>query len=90
MTLMLSWWYWKGVLLHVEDLPGQWGEGLQEGLWFGERLEGLLGGWLDLHLWSHILHLDLVSLLGDLPVCLGNLALQEGDGGLWLHLNRAV
>ena len=78
MTLMLSWWYWKGVFLLLHwDLMGGLCEGLWEGLWLGEQLEHLPWNQLDLCLLSGLC-LDLVSLLGDLPVPFGDLVSWEG------------
>ena len=66
---VLSWWYQKGVdlLCHLGYLLEWLGEGLWEGLQLWEWLECLLWEWLDLHPVPCWLHLDLLSLWGDLP-----------------------
>ena len=53
-----------------------------------EAPAGGLGDWLDLCLLSGMLSLDLFSLLGNLPVHLGDLAFWEGHGDLGPHLQE--
>ena len=61
---------------------GMAGEGLREGLWHWEWLECLPGEQLDLHLLLDQSHVDLglLFLQGNLPVCLGDLALLSLKG----------